>query len=106
MPEGRIRVIAAKEIETDILAAETSPSELTTEKVYLEQLRHLVRGEHATFGGRAVDKESGVVYQIFTAPQTKTEEGTTFFIEDRPATKILASLVDAEGQVRRMQILK
>ena len=106
MSAGRIRVIAAKEIETDILAVESSPSELSTEKVYLENLRRLAREEHAIFGGRGVDKESGVVYQIFTAPQTKHGEGMTFFVEDRPATKILASLVDAEGQVRRVQILK
>jgi len=105
MPAGKIRVIAAKELETDIVAVETSPSEITTEKVYLDNLRRLARGEHATFGGRAVDKESGVVYQIFTAPKTETEEGMTFFVEDRPATKILASLVDAEGQVRRIQVL-
>lgn len=104
MPAGKIRIIATKEIETDVLAVESSPSELSTEKVYLENLRRLAREERATYGGRVVDKESGIVYQIFTAPQTETDEGTTFFVEDRPATKILASLVDAEGRVRRVQI--
>jgi len=106
MPAGRIRIIAAREMETDILSVESSPSELTTEKVYLEKLRRLVREEQATFGGRAVDKDSGVVYQVFTTPQAGSEEGMTFLVEDRPATKILESLVDAEGNVRRVEILR
>jgi hypothetical protein len=107
MSNGKIRIIAAKELETDILSVEELPATRDGADFYVENLRRLVRGKQATFAGRAIDEDSGVAYQIFRLPKSDTQEkGATIFIEDRPATKLLSTLVDDEGNVRRCRIRK
>lgn len=104
MANARIRIIAAGEVETDILAEEEVPSLRQLEDVYLGDLRRLVKDKRATFMGRAVDEASGAVYQIYQLPQDGDEAPSTVFIEDRPATKVISTLLDDEGNVRRIQV--
>ena len=104
MANGSIHIIAAEEVETTILADEEVPSQRQLEDVYLGKLRRLVREKRATFAGRAIDEESGAVYQIYQLPQDGDEKPSTVFIEDRPATKVVSTLLDDDGNVRRMRV--
>lgn len=106
MANGKIRIIAATEVEADILAVEDVPSVRDTEDIYLDGLRRLVKGKRATFAGRAVDESTGVAYQIYQLPKDGEEKPSTVLIEDRPATKILTTLLDDAGNVRRLRVRK
>ena len=108
MPNRKIRIIYAedKAVDMDILAVEEVPSVKAAEEKYLRKLQRLAKEKRATFQGRAVDEDSGVAYQIFSLPEDHGEKPGTIFIEDRPATNVISSLLDKEGQMRRIQIRK
>jgi hypothetical protein len=99
----KLWIISTNEVPVEVMGAEAvSPEEADS---YLQRARRLVRGKAAQFIGRTVEESTGQVYSAF-AVDSGTDKARTIFIADRAATRLVSTLLDDGGKLRRFRVAR
>jgi len=96
-PNKKVRVYISDQPDTALISKELITR--TKRNKFHRDLSELVKGKQAGFHGRAWNKNTGYVYQVFTV------EGKRICLEDPNASQILQSLFDTDGQLREVDII-
>ena len=98
----KLWVITTEAVPVEVLGAEKVSSERADE--YTARLRRLVKNKKATFLGRAMEKSTGQVFQMFNLEGVEGAPARTVYVQDRQATRIVSTLISEAGVVRRLSI--
>ena len=97
----KLWVISTEKVPVEVMGAEAVSPEVAD--YYLRRAKSLMREKSARFLGRAVEESTGQVYQAFTI-EAGEEKARTVFIADQAATRVLSTLLDETGKLRRFNV--
>lgn len=95
-PKKKLRVYISDQPDSELISKELVTK--TQRDKFHRDLSNLVQERKAGYHGRAWNKNTGNVYQVFTV------EGKRICLEDLDATQVLHSLFDTDGQLREVDI--
>ncbi|NQT97137.1 MAG: hypothetical protein HQ562_05285 [Candidatus Marinimicrobia bacterium] len=95
-PNKKLRVYISDQPDSELINEELITK--TRRDKFHRDLSKLVKERQAGYHGRAWNKNTGFVYQVFTV------EGKQICVEDPDATQVLHSLFDKEGELREVDI--
>ena len=98
----KLTVIASEELSVEILGVEKVSDKRASE--YESSLNRLVKQNGAKYLGRAVEEGGGTVFKMYTLPAMDGQPGRTIHVQDYWATSVVKSLVDKQGNLRRLVI--
>jgi len=95
-PSKKLRVFISDQPDSALISKELVTK--TQKDKFHRDLSNLVKDRQAGYHGRAWNKNTGNVYQIFTVEEKR------ICVEDPDATQVLHSLFDTDGQLREVDI--
>lgn len=95
-PHKKLNVIVSDQPDSELISMEQITR--TQRDKFYRDIISLVTEREANYHGRAWNKKTGNVYQVFTL------EGKKICLEDPDATDVLISLFEKDGQLREVDI--
>ena len=96
-PNKKLRVYISDQPDSELISEDLITR--TQRDKFHRDLSDLVKERQAGFHGRAWNKNTGYVYQVFSVDEKR------ICLEDPDATQVLQSLFDTDGQLREVDII-